>query len=48
MKCINTECDRKQDIDDLTICSRCYIEYYLEDDHARNECLSVTLKRLSE
>lgn len=30
MKCINPDCDNEQDVSDLTICSECYIEYYLE------------------
>lgn len=28
MKCINPECENKQDVTDLTICSVCYEAYY--------------------
>jgi hypothetical protein len=32
MNCINPECHNEQDVSDLTICSNCYEQYYLEEE----------------
>lgn len=32
MKCVNPECDRKQNISNMTICSECYQKYYFEQE----------------
>jgi len=48
MKCINKDCDNEQDVDDLTICWRCYLIHYISQPEALTECLSQTLERLSE
>ncbi len=29
--CVNPDCDYELDMDDMTICSHCYIQYYLGD-----------------
>jgi len=30
--CVNPECDRELDMDDMTVCSECYMIYYLGEE----------------
>jgi len=32
MKCVNPDCDREQNVINMTVCSECYKKYYWEEE----------------